>query len=94
MLDRLLSAGRRFRTELRVYQLALDHPRTPKTAKLLLAAALGYAALPIDLIPDFIPLVGQIDDALIVPALVRMALRMIPPEVVEECRRRVKEAGG
>ena len=75
--------------ELRVYRLVLAHPRCPRRAKILLGAALAYLALPFDLIPDFIPVVGHLDDAVIVPGLVWLALRLIPKDVIEECRRNV-----
>lgn len=58
-------------------------------AKWLLWLAIAYVLLPFDLIPDFIPVLGQLDDALIVPGLVYLALMMIPKEVIEECRQRI-----
>lgn len=92
VFDRLKSAERVLKRELRVYQLVLRDRRTPKLAKLLLGLAVGYALLPFDLIPDFIPVVGYLDDAILLPILVVLALRMIPKEVVEECRIRAKDA--
>jgi carbonic anhydrase len=53
--------------------------------------AIGYALLPFDLIPDFIPVFGQLDDLVIVPGLVIMALWLIPPDIVAECRKEIKE---
>jgi uncharacterized membrane protein YkvA (DUF1232 family) len=89
MLDRLKSIGRNLQDKIKVYQLVLKDSRTPKLAKFLLWLAVGYALLPFDIIPDFIPVVGHIDDIIIVPALVFIALRMVPKEVVEDCRIRV-----
>jgi uncharacterized membrane protein YkvA (DUF1232 family) len=83
------SAVEKFKKELRVYQLVLKDPRTPLLAKWLLGAAIGYLLLPFDLIPDFIPVLGQLDDILIVPLLVFLALRMIPNKVVEDCRQEI-----
>lgn len=79
----------RFKTELDVYRLVLIDPRTPRVSKILLGSAIGYFLSPIDLIPDFVPVLGQLDDLLIVPGLLYAAFRFIPAEVVEECRERV-----
>ncbi|HUW41152.1 MAG TPA: YkvA family protein [Rectinemataceae bacterium] len=67
--------------------LALKDPGTPPLARIVIALAVAYAASPIDLIPDFIPVLGQLDDFVIVPALIALALGMIPPEVAARCRR-------
>jgi uncharacterized membrane protein YkvA (DUF1232 family) len=88
MFEALKSAARKVTREIKVYRLVLKDSRTPKLAKVLLGLALGYAALPFDLIPDFIPVIGHLDDVIIVPALVIMALKLIPKEVVEDCRSR------
>lgn len=86
MKEKLAQARRSLKREFDFYQRVAKHPNTPRSAKLLLGLAIGYALLPFDLIPDFIPLLGQLDDALIVPGLVVLALRMVPQEVKEECR--------
>ncbi|UUZ66612.1 DUF1232 domain-containing protein (plasmid) [Polaromonas sp. P1-6] len=65
---------------------ACRHERTPWAAKALGAFVVAYALSPIDLIPDFIPILGYVDDALLLPALIWVAIRMLPPDVVEECR--------
>jgi uncharacterized membrane protein YkvA (DUF1232 family) len=75
-----------FKRELAFYRAVAAHPQTPKNAKILLGAAIGYALLPFDLIPDFLPFIGHLDDAFIVPGLIYLALRRVPLAVVEECR--------
>jgi uncharacterized membrane protein YkvA (DUF1232 family) len=80
--------ARSFRRELEIYQQVLADSRTPIQAKILLGLAVGYLCMPFDLIPDFIPVIGHLDDIIIVPALVYLALRFIPPELVAEHRRR------
>ena len=83
---RLKDVGWRLRREIRVYQQVLRDPRTPHLSKALLWLAVGYTLLPFDLLPDFIPLVGHLDDLVIVPALVILAMRLVPGEVFEEAR--------
>ena len=80
------------RRGLRTYRLVLAHPRTPRLAKVLIALALAYAASPIDLIPDWVPVLGYLDDALIVPGLLLAARWLIPAEVMAECRSAASQA--
>ena len=77
-----------FKRELNVYRSVLRHPGTPLLAKLLLGMAIGYLLLPFDLIADFIPILGQLDDLIIVPLLVALALAVVPRELVSEIRLR------
>jgi uncharacterized membrane protein YkvA (DUF1232 family) len=88
LFDHLQAVGKTLKRELQVYQFVLKDPRTPKPAKWLLGLAVGYALLPFDLIPDFIPVIGHLDDVIIVPLLVFIALRLIPGEVIAECRKK------
>lgn len=88
----LKKAARDLKSDLPVYQLALRDSRTPRLAKALLAIAVAYAMLPFDLIPDFVPILGHLDDAVIIPILIRIALRLIPEEVMDECRLTVDAA--
>lgn len=83
-------ASRMKRDTLALY-FAARHPGTPRHAKLLAALVAAYALSPIDLIPDFIPVLGHLDDLLIVPAGIALCVRLIPESVMAECRER---AGG
>ena len=74
--------------ELRVYRMMSRDSRTPVRSKILLWAAVGYAFWPLGLIPDFIPVVGYVDDLIIVPTLIFIAVRGLPDEVARECRHR------
>jgi len=74
----------KFKKEIRFYQAVIRDPRTPKLSKVLLGLAIGYALSPIDLIPDFIPVLGYADDLVIVPALVFIAVKLIPKEIMRE----------
>ncbi len=89
---RLKDFTKSVKAEIRLYQMVLRDPRTPRISKWLLAAAVGYVLLPFDIIPDFIPVLGQIDDLIIVPFLVLLALRYIPKVVIEECRVKMQES--
>jgi len=82
---------KKFQREIKVYQLVLKDPRTPKWSKRLLAIAIGYAISPIDIIPDFIPVLGYLDDLIIIPCLVWVAVRMIPKKIIEDCRSQIKD---
>lgn len=68
--------------------LAARDPRVPWAAKLLAGAVAAYALSPIDLIPDFIPVLGQLDDLLIVPAGIWLVVKLIPPALMQEFRER------
>ncbi|MFA5180736.1 MAG: YkvA family protein [Syntrophales bacterium] len=84
----------RFLQEIEFYRRVLRHPRTPRLSKLLLGAAIAYAASPIDLIPDFIPVVGHLDDLVILPLLIWAAVRLIPKGVTAECRQAKENGAG
>ena len=67
--------------------LACRHPGCPWYAKLLALAVVGYALSPIDLIPDFVPVLGYLDDLVLIPLGIALVIRLIPAEVLAECRR-------
>ena len=87
--QRLREIARSLRQHLTLYTAISRDPRTPWLARCLLGAALVYAALPFDLIPDFLPVIGHLDDVVIVPGLILLALRLVPLEVSNEHRRRL-----
>ena len=68
--------------------LAIRDPRTPWIAKLVGGLVVAYAASPIDLVPDFLPVLGLLDDLLIVPAGLWLTVRLIPDEILEQARAR------
>ncbi len=86
LMSRLSGLADSARTEVGALRLALRHPRTPVSAKVFLVLAVIYAFLPFDLIPDFIPVLGQLDDIIIIPLLAGIGLWLIPRGVMEECR--------
>lgn len=65
---------------------AFKHPLTPWYAKAAAILAVGYAVSPIDLIPDFVPVLGYLDDLVLLPLLISLAIKLIPPPVMDECR--------
>jgi uncharacterized membrane protein YkvA (DUF1232 family) len=96
MMERLRRWARRLKVESTALYLAARDPRVPWYARLFLFAIVAYALSPIDLIPDFIPILGYLDDLILVPLGIALALQMIPPEVMAECRAQARErlAGG
>ncbi len=68
--------------------MAIRDPRTPCLAKALAIATVAYAVSPIDLIPDFIPVLGFVDDAILLPGMIWLAVKLIPDEVMADCRAR------
>lgn len=86
----LKQKARQLKTETYILYLAYRDPRVPWYAKALMFVIVAYALSPIDLIPDFIPVLGYVDDLIIVPAGIFLALKMIPKEVLEECREKAR----
>jgi uncharacterized membrane protein YkvA (DUF1232 family) len=87
-LERWKQKVRGLKTEVAALLLALRHPAVPWYAKLLAAAVVAYALSPVDLIPDFIPVLGYLDDLILLPLGILLVRRLIPPAVLAECRER------
>jgi len=82
----LKERAKRLKSDVPAVFLALGDKRTPAAAKIFAALTVAYALSPIDLIPDFIPILGYLDDLLILPVLAAAAIHFIPKDVMDECR--------
>ncbi len=85
-IQKLKAITKQLKREFEVYRLVLKHPETPIIAKFFLGLAIGYLLLPFDLIPDFIPVLGQLDDVVLIPLFVWLALQFIHPKIIKNCR--------
>ena len=81
------------KAELVALRLAIGDPRTPWYARAMGAIVVAYALSPIDLIPDFVPVLGYLDDVVLLPLGVWLTVRLIPTEILAECRDRVRGPG-
>jgi uncharacterized membrane protein YkvA (DUF1232 family) len=86
MVSRLRQRASHLKRETYALALAYRDPRTPWHAKLWAACVVAYAVSPIDLIPDFIPLLGLLDDLILLPIGIGIAIKLIPSDVLAECR--------
>ncbi|MFD0696091.1 YkvA family protein [Paenibacillus sp. GCM10027628] len=91
MVTALKQQARKLKSNLIVLYLSYKDPRVPWFAKVFTICVVAYAFSPIDLIPDFIPILGYLDDLIIVPLGIYLALKLIPPLVLEECRVKAEE---
>jgi uncharacterized membrane protein YkvA (DUF1232 family) len=89
-LQGLKVAAQRLKREVYAVYLACRDPRTPWYARLFAGVVVAYAFSPIDLIPDPIPVIGYLDDLVLVPLGIALALKMIPAEVMADCRKRAE----
>lgn len=91
IIDRAKQWARRLKSNVIALWFAYRDPRTPTAPKLLGIFVVAYALSPIDLIPDFIPVLGFVDDVLILPGLIWLAIRLIPASLLEDCRRKAAQ---
>lgn len=87
----LKEKAKKIKMELAALYCAYRHPGVPWYAKAFMSLVIGYALSPIDLIPDFIPILGYLDDLILIPAGIAIALRMIPEGIMEECRKQAAD---
>lgn len=92
--ESLKNKARKLKKEIRVLYLACRRPDTPWYAKLSGAVVIGYALSPIDLIPDFIPILGYLDDLLLIPLGIWLTIRLIPQNILAECRIQAEDVFG
>ncbi len=89
--DNLKAWAKRIKRDGVTLWFAGESPRTPWYAKALGVFVVAYALSPIDLIPDFIPVLGYVDDVLLLPGLIWLTIKLLPPEVLTECRAQADE---
>ena len=86
--------ARSLKAETFALYLAVRHPETPWYAKLFAAGVVAYAFSPVDLIPDFVPVLGYVDDLILLPLGIALAIKMIPDLILAECRAKATEVLG
>ncbi|MBK6356728.1 MAG: DUF1232 domain-containing protein [Betaproteobacteria bacterium] len=91
VLAGLKQRARNLKAETFALYLAARDPRTPWYAKLVVAVIVAYAFSPIDLIPDFIPVLGYLDDLILIPIGIALAIKLVPHQILAECRARAQE---
>ncbi len=91
LLRKIKNKAQVLREQIQVVYYVYRHPGTGLIPKLLIAFTLGYVLSPVDLIPDFIPVIGYLDDLILVPALIALSLKMVPENILAECRAKAKE---
>lgn len=89
--DKLRTWAKRIKRDAVTLWFAGKHPATPWYAKALGVFVVAYALSPIDLIPDFIPVLGYVDDVLLLPALIWLAIRLLPTDVAADCRKQADD---
>ncbi|MHA1947298.1 MAG: YkvA family protein [Candidatus Hodarchaeales archaeon] len=91
MISKLKKRAKTLKKEIYTLYLVYKDSRVSWWKRFLLGVVVGYAFCPIDLVPDFIPVLGYLDDLILVPIGISIALKLIPPEVLEECRKKAME---
>jgi len=91
LFDQLRQRAKQLKQETYALLLAYRHPQTPWYAKVVAGFVLFNAFSPIDIIPDFIPVLGYLDDVILIPAGIALSLKLIPPDVMAACRARAAE---
>ena len=91
MFDKIKEKAKALKLEIKVLYLAYKNKDTPWYAKVAAAMVVAYALSPIDLIPDFIPILGYLDDLILLPLGIVLAIKLIPKEILSQCRQQAEE---
>ena len=91
LLETTRAWARRLKRDVMTLWFARSHPATPWYAKAMGAFVVAYALSPIDLIPDFIPVLGYLDDVILLPALIWVTVRLLPPPVLQDSRQKAEQ---
>ena len=91
LMDRLKAQAVRCKADVLALYLVARDPRTPWLAKAVIAGVVAYALSPVDLIPDFIPIIGYLDDLILIPLGVALAIRLTPRDIIDECREAARQ---
>ncbi|OFX24160.1 MAG: hypothetical protein A2041_03450 [Bacteroidetes bacterium GWA2_31_9b] len=87
-INKLKGKAKKLKNEIIAISLAFNDKRTPLFTKIIIGLTISYALSPIDLIPDFIPIIGYLDDLIILPLMITLSIKLIPSEVMIDCRMR------
>ncbi len=82
---KLKEKAKQLKTKIAALYVALKRKDTPLAAKIAVGITVGYALSPIDLIPDFVPILGLLDDIIILPLLIALSIKLIPKKIMDEC---------
>ncbi len=91
MIERLKAGAKKLKEQISVIYYAYKNPETGVFPRILIWITLAYALSPVDLIPDFIPVIGYLDDLIILPALIILTIRLIPDAVMQDARRKAAD---
>jgi len=91
IIENLQAKAKNLKQEIIAVYYAYRNPKTTLLPKIIIIFTLGYALSPIDLIPDFIPILGYLDDLLVIPALISLSIKLIPKEIMDESREKAKK---
>lgn len=86
LIECLKNKAKTLKNEIATIYYAYQNPKTPLLPKIIILFTLGYALSPIDFIPDFIPILGCLDDLIIIPALITLSIKLIPKEIMDESK--------